>query len=141
MTLIECMHSFSRPESNSDSLVVNTEHVGSGRSGGPRRRGPAAGHGEAGDGRRPGGPSVAVPGEAEDEALLQEDPVRGAQAQRREAAKDERPLRQACHRRWQQPRHRWPRLMPPACCMFLVVPAWSCETAGRALVRRHEMMT
>jgi hypothetical protein len=71
-----------------------SEHVGGGRSRRPRRRG-AEPAGEAGDGRRPGGAGVAVPGEAADAALLQEDPVRSAQAQRREAPADEGPLRQA----------------------------------------------
>lgn len=58
--------------------------------------------GDGGDRRREGGAGVAVQGEAADAALLQEDPVRGAQAQRREAAADEGPLRQARRRR----RHR-----------------------------------
>lgn len=129
---IACMQRFTGNDllTSSSILVVLTEHVDCGRSGRARRRRPA-GHVEAGDGRRPGGPGVAVPGEAEDAALLQEDPVRGAQAQRREAATDEGPLRQACqcHRRW-QPRHRWPRLVPPAC----VAAYWSCETARRSSV-------
>ena len=47
------------------------------------------------DGRRAGGAGVAVPGEAADAAVRQEDPVRGAQAQRREAAAHEGPVREA----------------------------------------------
>ena len=73
---------------------MHTGHVVDGRNGRPRRRG--ALHAEAGDdGRRSGGPSVPVPREAPDAALLQEDPVRGAQAQRREAAAHEGPVREA----------------------------------------------
>ncbi|RLN07109.1 zinc finger protein CONSTANS-LIKE 16-like isoform X1 [Panicum miliaceum] len=54
----------------------------------------------AGDhGRRAGGAGVAVPGEAADEAVRQEDTVRGAEAERGEAAADEGPVRQAAGRR------------------------------------------
>ena len=42
-----------------------------------------------------GGKGVEVPREAKDEALLEEDSVRGEEAQRREAAADEGALRQA----------------------------------------------
>lgn len=55
--------------------------------------------GDGGDRRREGGAGVAVQGEAADAAVRQEDPVRGAQAQRREAAADEGPVRQAPLRR------------------------------------------
>jgi hypothetical protein len=48
-----------------------------------------------GGGRLPGGAGVAVPGEEADEAVRQEDTVRGAEAERGEAAADEGPLRQA----------------------------------------------
>ena len=51
------------------------------------------------DGRRAGGAGVAVPGEAADEAVRQEDTVRGAEAERGEAAADEGPVRQAAGRR------------------------------------------
>jgi len=51
------------------------------------------------DGRRAGGAGVAVPGEAADEAVRQEDTVRGAGAERGEAAADEGPVRQAAGRR------------------------------------------
>jgi hypothetical protein len=57
----------------------------------------------AGDGRRARGAGNTVPGEAADEAVRQEDKVRGPEAQRGEAAADEGPIRQAtscrCRRR------------------------------------------
>ena len=59
------------------------------QQGPPRRRR------DSGDRRRAGGAGVAVPGEAADAAVRQEDPVRGAQAQRREAAAHEGPVREA----------------------------------------------
>jgi hypothetical protein len=52
-------------------------------------------HAAVGGGRLPGGAGVAVPGEEADEAVRQEDTVRGAEAERGEAAADEGPLRQA----------------------------------------------
>ena len=54
---------------------------------------------EAEDGRVAGGAGVAVPGEAADAAVRQEDTLRGAEAERGEAAPDEGPLRQAHRRR------------------------------------------
>jgi len=77
---------------------------GAGLDGGRRTAGWGSGGGEstAGDGRRAGGARDAVPGEAADEAVREEDKVRGAEAQRGEAAADEGPIRQAtcrCRRR------------------------------------------
>jgi hypothetical protein len=117
--------------------------VGGGRS--RPRRGGTIEPAEAGDGRRPGGARVAVPGEAEDATLLQEDPLRGAQAQRREAAADEGTLRQACHRRRRR-RHRQPRVGGHESNTYCAV----CTNgrtpqvqppAGTPLVRRRQTMT
>lgn len=69
---------------------------GAGLDGGRRTAGwGGCGDSTAGDGRRAGGAGDTVPGEAADEAVRQEDKVRGAEAQRGEAAADEGPLRQA----------------------------------------------
>ena len=54
--------------------------------------------GDGGDRRREGGAGVAVQGEAADAAVRQEDPVRGAQAQRRVASAEVGPVRQARRR-------------------------------------------
>lgn len=76
---------------------------GAGLDGGRRTAGRRGGDDTtAGDGRRrAGGAGDTVPGEAADEAVRQEDKVRGAETQRGEAAADEGPIRQAtcCRRR------------------------------------------
>lgn len=77
---------------------LTCQYLVTGGGGRRRRRGArdvSTGGSHGGGGWREGGKSVEVPGEEADEAVLEEDKVRGAEAERREATEDEGPLREA----------------------------------------------
>ncbi|RWW31016.1 hypothetical protein GW17_00004386 [Ensete ventricosum] len=81
------------------SILRSVLRTGGGRR---RRRRSSSGEGDVSStgggsrgGRRKGGEGVEVPGEAADEAVLEEDTVRGEEAERGEAAEDEGPVCEA----------------------------------------------